>query len=132
MRALHAGYEQIKGNGVEAYLAKVYAGDGVVFNFTTETVGNLTYDFSLTCDVAADRGGKEGTEAFAGRISAIKRHVLASCFFYYFESVSANAAAVQVRPHATAACAIATNITKRPRDTAHDAHPPHLSCLSRQ
>jgi actin related protein 2/3 complex subunit 2 len=89
------GYEQIKGNGVEAYLAKVYAGDGVVFNFITETVGNLTYDFSLTCDVAADRGGKEGTEAFAGRISAIKRHVLASCFFYYFESVSANAAAVQ-------------------------------------
>jgi len=86
-----AGYDQVKGYGVEAYLAKAYAGDEVAFNFTSESVGGLTYDFSLTCDLAADRG--EGTEGFADRISAIKRHVLAGCFFYYFETVCSGAAA---------------------------------------
>jgi len=88
------GYQQIQGNGVEAYLEKVYAGDGVVFNFSSESVGGLTYDFSLTCDLATDRG--DGTDAFAGRIAAIKRHVLASCFFYYFECVGAAAASSEV------------------------------------
>lgn len=78
---------------MEAYLEKAYAGDGVAFNFKTESVGGLTYDFSLTCDLAADRG--EGTESFADRISAIKRHVLAACFFYYFETVCSGASADQ-------------------------------------
>jgi len=89
--ARETGYEQVKGYGVEAYLAKAYAGDDVAFNFTSESVGGLTYDFSLTCDLSADRG--EGAEAFAVRISAIRRHVLAACFFYYFETVCAGAAA---------------------------------------
>jgi hypothetical protein len=94
LRAARAtGYEQVKGFGVEAYLAKAYAGDDVEFNFTSESVGGLTYDFSLTCDLSTDRG--EGTEAFAGRISAIRRHVLAACFFYYFETVCAGAAAAK-------------------------------------
>ena len=53
----------------------------------------MTYDFSLTCDLAADRG--EGTDAFAARISAIKRHVLAACFFYYFETVCAGGSSGQ-------------------------------------
>ena len=76
---------------MEAYLEKAYAGDDVAFNFSSESVGGLTYDFSLTCDLSPDRG--EGTEAFADRISAIRRHVLAGCFFYYFETVCAAAAA---------------------------------------
>lgn len=85
------GYEQIKGCGLEAYLAKTYAGDDVAFNFSSESLGGLTYDFSLTCDLAADRG--TDAEPFAGRISAIKRHVLAACFFYYFETVCSSGGA---------------------------------------
>jgi len=85
------GYEQIKDYGVQAYLAKVYAGDDVAFNFTSESVQGITYDFSLTCDLSADRG--DGTESFAERVSAIKRHVLAACFFYYFETVCSGASA---------------------------------------
>jgi len=37
------------------------------FNFTSESVQGITYDFSLTCDLSADRG--DGTESFAERVS---------------------------------------------------------------
>ena len=44
------------------------------FNFTSESVQGITYDFSLTCDLSADRG--DGTESFAERVSG-EIHVLA-------------------------------------------------------
>ena len=78
-------FESLKKLGVEEYLRKVYSDDHFVLDFNSSTQQQMTYDFSLSLNLAPDFGEK--AESIVDQVSCIKRNVLAGPFMWYFNAM---------------------------------------------
>uniref|UniRef100_A0A7S0YKZ8 Arp2/3 complex 34 kDa subunit n=1 Tax=Hemiselmis tepida TaxID=464990 RepID=A0A7S0YKZ8_9CRYP len=87
------GYKEISALGLEEYLKRAYAQDNIAFSFREELVDGVSYNFSLTVDLAADCG--DGGAGLAERVSCLKRNVLAAPFHWYFGQIQAGTAPAQ-------------------------------------
>jgi hypothetical protein len=78
-------FDSLKKLGVETYLKKVYSDSCFVLDFNSSTQQQITYDFSLTLDLAPDFGDK--ADSIVDQVSCIKRNVLAGPFMWYFDAM---------------------------------------------
>mmetsp|Transcript_62357 Transcript_62357/g.148544 ORF Transcript_62357/g.148544 Transcript_62357/m.148544 type:complete len:314 (+) Transcript_62357:53-994(+) len=82
--AMH-GFDEIRPHGVEAYLQGVYSdGATVTVSVAPTSLDGATFNLSLTVDLARDHG--EGGDAFASKVSELKRNVLAGPFHEFFDA----------------------------------------------
>uniref|UniRef100_A0A6U2IX00 Arp2/3 complex 34 kDa subunit n=1 Tax=Hemiselmis andersenii TaxID=464988 RepID=A0A6U2IX00_HEMAN len=91
------GFKEISALGLESYLKQVYAQDDIALSFKEQTLNEVSYDFSLTLDLASDRG--DGGAGLAERVSCLKRNVLAAPFLWFFDQIrngTAPAGAVRI------------------------------------